>query len=88
MLTCHNAAFSSLHMPNGEETSNRHLNPGGVVDPNPPINMNAISLEYTDLSSAALIKIFQLADLLGVTPKDAAKIYLAAQAKKVTQTAA
>lgn len=50
--------------------------------------MNAISLEYTDLSSAALIKIFQLADLLGVTPKDAAKIYLAAQAKKVTQTQA
>ena len=44
--------------------------------------MHSISLEYTDLSSAALVKIFQLADLLGITPKDAAKVYLAAQAKK------
>lgn len=43
--------------------------------------MNAISLEYTDLSSAALIKIFQLADLLGVTPKSAAKIYLTTKAE-------
>ena len=44
--------------------------------------MNAISLEYTDLSSAALIKIFQVADLLGITPKEAAKVYLAAKAKQ------
>lgn len=43
--------------------------------------MNAISLEYTDLSSAALIKIFQLADILEVTPKAAAKIYLTAKAQ-------
>jgi hypothetical protein len=49
--------------------------------------MNAISLEYTDLSSAALIKIFQLADLLSVTPKEAAKIYLAAKARMLTSTA-
>lgn len=44
--------------------------------------MHSITLEYTDLSSAALVKIFQLADLLGITPKDAAKVYLSAQAKK------
>jgi hypothetical protein len=44
--------------------------------------MHSISLEYTDLSSAALIKIFQLADILGVTPKEAAKIYLSAKAKR------
>lgn len=46
-------------------------------------HMNAISLLYTDLSSEALIKIFQLADLLGVPPKEAAKIYLVAKAKQV-----
>jgi hypothetical protein len=50
--------------------------------------MNAISLEYTDLSSAALIKIFQLADLLSVTPKQAARIYLSVQAKRATTKAA
>jgi hypothetical protein len=50
--------------------------------------MHAISLEYTDLSSAALIKIFQLADLLEVTPKQAAKIYLTAKATKATTTKA
>lgn len=44
--------------------------------------MNAICLEYTDLSSAALIKIFQIADILGVTPKEAAQIYLAQRAKQ------
>lgn len=44
--------------------------------------MHSISLEYTDLSSAALIKIFQLADILVVTPKEAAKIYLATKAKQ------
>ncbi|HEX7261885.1 MAG TPA: hypothetical protein VF258_08730 [Luteolibacter sp.] len=46
--------------------------------------MNAISIAYTDLSSAALIKIFQIADILTVTPKEAAKIYLAAKAKQAT----
>jgi len=45
--------------------------------------MNAISLEYSDLSSAALVKIFQLADLLSVTPKEAAKIYLTTKAKAI-----
>lgn len=50
--------------------------------------MHAISLEYTDLSSAALIKIFQLADLLGVTPKKAAEIYLSTRARKETKTQA
>jgi len=44
--------------------------------------MNAISLEYTDLSSAALVKIFQLADLLAVPPKEAAKIYITAKSKR------
>ena len=44
--------------------------------------MHSISLEYTDLSSAALIKIFQIADILSVTPKEAAKFYLAAKAKQ------
>ena len=44
--------------------------------------MHSISLQYTDLSAAAMVKIFQLADLLGITPRDAAKVYLAAQAKK------
>lgn len=47
--------------------------------------MNAISLEYSDLSSAALVKIFQLADLLSVTPKEAAKIYLTTKAKAATR---
>lgn len=42
--------------------------------------MNAISLEYTDLSSEALIKIFQLADLLAITPKEAAKVWLETRA--------
>jgi hypothetical protein len=44
--------------------------------------MNAISLEYTDLSSAALIKIFQLADLLSVPPKKASEIYISTAAEK------
>lgn len=43
--------------------------------------MTIIALEYSDLSSAALIKIFQLADLLGVTPKEAAQIYLSSKAQ-------
>lgn len=47
--------------------------------------MNAISLEYADLSSAALIKIFQLADLLEVTPKQAATIYLTAKAQQANE---
>lgn len=44
--------------------------------------MHSIALEYTELSSAALIKIFQIADILSVTPKEAAKCYLAAKAKQ------
>jgi hypothetical protein len=50
--------------------------------------VNAISLEYTDLSSAALIKIFQLADLLSVTPKEAAKIFLSVKARTEASKAA
>lgn len=44
--------------------------------------MNAISIDYTDLSSAAMIKIWQIADLLGVTPAKATEIYLTARAKE------
>ncbi|MBK1884169.1 hypothetical protein JIN85_17245 [Luteolibacter pohnpeiensis] len=44
--------------------------------------MNSISLQYPDLGSAVLIKIFQIADILAITPKEATKIYLAIQAKK------
>jgi hypothetical protein len=47
--------------------------------------MHSISLQYTDLSAAAMVKIFQLADLLGITPKDAAKVYLAAQAANAVE---
>lgn len=44
--------------------------------------MHSISLEYSDLNSAALVKIFQVADILSVTPKEATKIYLSSKAKK------
>lgn len=43
--------------------------------------MNSIAIEYTDLSSVALVKIFQVADILGITPREAVKFYLAAKAK-------
>ena len=43
---------------------------------------------YDMFSHYALTIVFDVADLLGVTPKDAAKIYLATQAKKASQTAA
>lgn len=49
--------------------------------------MHSISLQYTDLSQAAMVKIFQLADLLGITPTYAAQVYLAAQAKKAQDQA-
>lgn len=48
-------------------------------------HMNAISLEYSDLSSAALITIFRLADLLEVTPHKACEIYLTARAKQESE---
>lgn len=48
--------------------------------------MNAIQFHYSDFSSAALIAIFQLADLLGVTPKRASEIYLLERAKTATET--
>jgi hypothetical protein len=48
--------------------------------------MNAISLQYRDLSAEALVKIFQLADLLEVTPKKAAELYLATRAATQTQS--
>lgn len=38
--------------------------------------MSAIKLNYTNLGFEPLVKIFELADLLGVTPKVAAEIYL------------
>lgn len=48
--------------------------------------MNSIALEYTDLSIVALVKIFQVADILGITPREAVKVYLAAKAKQAPQT--
>lgn len=49
--------------------------------------MNATTYEYTDFSSVALIKIFQLADILKVTPKRATEIYIAEKSKiKAAQT--
>lgn len=44
--------------------------------------MNSIQFPYTELSSAALIAIFRLADLLEVTPKRASEIYLTEKARK------
>jgi hypothetical protein len=38
--------------------------------------MSAISINYTSLDSEVLIKIFQLADIMGVTPKVAAEAYI------------
>lgn len=39
-----------------------------------------ITIHYEDLNFAALVKIFQLADLLGITPKRATEVYLSATA--------
>jgi len=50
--------------------------------------MHAISIIYTELNHAALVKIFIIADLLGVTPKEAAETYLAAVAKKANSKSA
>lgn len=50
--------------------------------------MNAISIEYADLSSAALITIFRLADLLSIPPMEAAKIYLQSRAMRDGKQAA
>lgn len=47
--------------------------------------MNAITFPYTDFSSSALIAIFKLADLLGVTPTRACEIYLAEMAKRTSE---
>jgi hypothetical protein len=44
--------------------------------------MQSIAVLYQDLTQAALVKVFILADLLGVTPKEAAQIYLNARAKE------
>ncbi len=44
--------------------------------------MNAMSVDYNKLPSAALIKIFELADLLNSTPKEAAKMWLMYEADK------
>lgn len=50
--------------------------------------MHSIAIIYTELNQAALVKIFIIADLLGVTPKEAAETYLAAIAKKQNSTSA
>lgn len=44
-------------------------------------DMNAMTLEYADLPAPVMVKIWQLADLLGVTPKRACEIYLSYIAK-------
>jgi len=40
------------------------------------VNMESIEIDYSHLTGAALIKIFELSDLLGCRPKSAAAIYL------------
>lgn len=52
-----------------------------LITQKPSYDMSSIALEYTDLSSVALVKIFQVADILGITPREAVKFYLAAKAK-------
>lgn len=47
--------------------------------------MHSISIIYRDLNLEALIKIFQLADILGVTPKVAAETYLKFRAQQDNQ---
>lgn len=42
----------------------------------------AQAVPYSNLGAEVLVKIFQLADLLGVTPRAAAKLYLIAMARK------
>lgn len=46
--------------------------------------MNAMSIDYNALNPAALIKIFELADFLKSTPKEAAKMWLMYEASKQT----
>jgi hypothetical protein len=41
-----------------------------------------LEIDYASLGLAALVKIFELADLLGVTPKQAAETYLRLEASK------
>jgi hypothetical protein len=45
--------------------------------------MNALTFDYSEFSSAALIAIFRLADLLQITPKRACEVYLAEMANRV-----
>lgn len=45
--------------------------------------MNAISINYATLGMETMVKIFELADLLKCTPKEAAKTYLLHKAKRV-----
>lgn len=47
--------------------------------------MNSISLIYRDLNFEALVKIFQLADILGVTPHVAAETYIKFRAQSQTK---
>lgn len=44
-----------------------------------------IGIEYSDLSFTALVKIFELADLLETTPKVAAERYLVYLAQKQSE---
>ena len=50
--------------------------------------MNAMTLDYRDFSPAALIQIFQLADILDVTPREAATAFLKLVAEKETKEVA
>lgn len=50
------------------------------------LRMNALSFNYTDIDLAALIKICQVADHLKITPAEAAKRIITAQAKKSNKT--
>jgi hypothetical protein len=49
--------------------------------------MTSLQIAYTEFTIAGLVSIFQLADLLNVTPKRACEIYLLEKAKTSTQPA-
>ena len=44
-----------------------------------------IVINYEDLNFQAIVKIFQLADLLGVTPKVAAETYLRVRSQQAQE---
>ena len=47
-----------------------------------PIMKTAMQIDYSSLGLASLVKVFELADLLGVTPKVAAETLLRLEASK------